>query len=164
VRVDSGEGVLVAGGSSDELLQLRKKEMDLMRQQIWKKLEESHPGRCSSWGWKNGGDSAQFGEERRSGMVGSSRGGKRSDGASAFYARRLLVLHGEKKGGGVGVWQRVHVVGGRRVELQRRGPRRSATAGCGRGGRLSGSASRGRKATRVGQLFGPSPMNNNIFE
>jgi hypothetical protein len=57
-RVDGGEGVPVAGVSSDELLQLRKKEMDLMRQQNWKKLEESQPGRRSSWGWKNGGDSA----------------------------------------------------------------------------------------------------------
>jgi hypothetical protein len=56
-RVDGGKGVLVAGDSSDELLQFSKKEMDLMLQQIWKKLEESQLGRCSPWGWKNGGDS-----------------------------------------------------------------------------------------------------------
>jgi hypothetical protein len=57
-RVDGGNDVPVAGGSSDELLQFRKKEMVLIRQQIWKKLEESQPGRRSPWGWTNGGDSA----------------------------------------------------------------------------------------------------------
>jgi hypothetical protein len=58
-RVDDGEGVLVAGGNSDELLQFRKKEMDLMHQQIWKKLEENQPGRRTPWGWKNGDDLAK---------------------------------------------------------------------------------------------------------
>jgi hypothetical protein len=57
-RVDDGEGVLVASSSSDELLQFRKKEMDLMHQQIWKKLEENQSGRRTPWGWKNGDDLA----------------------------------------------------------------------------------------------------------
>jgi hypothetical protein len=60
--VDDGEGVLVAGGSSDELLQFRKKEIDLMHQQIWKKLEENQSGRCTPWGWKNGDDLVKAGD------------------------------------------------------------------------------------------------------
>jgi hypothetical protein len=124
VRVDSGEGVLVAGGSSDELLQLRKKEMDLMRQQIWKKLKESHPGRCSSWGWKNGGNSAQFGEDRRSGMVRSSQGGKRSE----ERRQRLLCQK---------------ALGTARREERRRG---GGLAACARGGRPT------RGATEEGAL------------
>jgi hypothetical protein len=124
VRVDSGEGVLVAGGSFDELLQLRKKEMDLMRQQIWKKLKEIHPGRCSSWGWKNGSDSAQFGEDRRSGMVRSSREGKRSE----EWRQRLLCQK---------------ALGNARREERRRG---GGLAVCARGGRPT------RGATEEGAL------------
>jgi hypothetical protein len=86
------------------------------------------------------------------------------NGTGGFYARRLSVLHGEKKGGGVGVRHRAHGVGDRRVELLRWGARQSTTTRCDGGGRLSSGASRGRKATRVGRLFGLGLMNSNISE
>jgi hypothetical protein len=91
-----------------------------MHQPIWEKLKESQPGRRPPRGWKNNGDSARFGEDRRSPVTVSRQMGRRRtrrpsmhlglwkarreesgvrNGVGDFYARRLSLPCGGERGG-----------------------------------------------------------------